>query len=105
MRIVPVVPTLGICDGASKPRWVKASSPENQNHKTMKHAIYTALLAAAFIVASLPTFGAVQLRVSDGTPAGTVLITDQDPNDENPQLGVVAYNGPVGTNWLFNNTS
>jgi hypothetical protein len=71
----------------------------------MKHAIYTALLAAVLVVTSLPTFGAVQLRVSDGTPAGTILVTDQDPNDENPQIGVVAYNGPIGTNWLFSFTT
>src|SRR5687768_5481024 len=68
--------------------------------KTMKHAIRTALLTAALTVASLPSFGAVQLRISDGTPAGTLIVTDQDPNDANLLPGVVAYFGPVGANWL-----
>ncbi len=67
--------------------------------KTMKHGIST-LLSALLVIVSLPTFGAVQLRVSDGTPGGTLVVTDQDPNDTNPLIGVVAYFGAVGANWL-----
>jgi uncharacterized repeat protein (TIGR01451 family) len=66
----------------------------------MKHAIKTVLLTAALLAVSISTYGAVQLRVSDGTLAGTLVVTDQDANDSNPLVGVVAYFGPVGTNWL-----
>jgi len=40
-----------------------------------------------------------QLRISDGTVAGTITITDNDPNDLSPLTGLVEYSGPVGANW------
>ncbi len=66
----------------------------------MKRTIKTAALSALLIATSLSSFGALQIRLSDGTPAGTVTVTDGDANDFNPAPGFVGYSGAVGTNWL-----
>ena len=66
----------------------------------MKPTTKNVLLFAIYLAITIPTFGALQMRLSDGTPAGTVTITDQDGSDFNPAPGLVGYSGPVGTNWL-----
>ena len=50
--------------------------------------------------------GVAQLRISDGTPEGTIIITDDDANDlVNTTPGMIIYVGPVVTNWTVNVTS
>jgi len=66
----------------------------------------TAMLIIAVFAGSFSNaFATLQLRLSDGTPAGTVLVADGDPADSNPELGAVLYNGPVGANWTVNVSS
>ncbi|MDB6056282.1 MAG: hypothetical protein JWO95_126 [Verrucomicrobiales bacterium] len=45
-----------------------------------------------------------QLRLSDGTPAGTIVITDQGLNDSSGVAGQISYAGSVGT-WTINITT
>ena len=66
----------------------------------MKHALRFVLFVAASLAACLPVSATLALRISDGTPAGTLVIVDQSPDDFNNVVGAVSYTGPVGTNWL-----
>ena len=67
----------------------------------MNRALKCAALCAALATAAMPASATLQLRVSDGTPAGTIIIIDQGIDDSNPTLGVVSYSGPVGSQWLI----
>jgi len=67
----------------------------------MNRVLKCAALCVALATAAPPASAALQLRVSDGTPAGTLIITDQGIDDANPTLGVVSYTGPVGSQWLI----
>src|SRR5690348_4921684 len=49
-------------------------------------------------------YAAAQLRLSDGTVAGTVTITDNGPGDSSPATGVITYSGPVGASWALSVT-
>jgi hypothetical protein len=71
-----------------------------KKNKTMKHALRFVMCAAALLATAFPAAAALQLRISDGTPGGTIVVTDQDPNDFNLTVGAVSYSGPIGTNWL-----
>jgi hypothetical protein len=46
-----------------------------------------------------------QLRISDGTPGGTIVITDQGPGDSSATPGQITFSGPVGTGWSINVTT
>jgi len=71
----------------------------------MKRVTKVALLASALFLAGLSNaFATAQLRLSDGTVAGTVTVTDQGPGDADPTPGVVLYSGPVGSDWILNIT-
>ena len=61
-------------------------------------------LVAGLLAAGLVQPFAAQLRLSDGTPGGTVIITDQGPGDSNPAPGWIAYVGPVGSKWYLDVT-
>ncbi len=67
----------------------------------MNRAFKFAAWCAALVTAVAPASAALQLRISDGTPAGTFIITDQGAGDSNPTVGVVSYSGPVGSQWLI----
>ncbi len=67
----------------------------------MNRALKCAALCAALATAAIPASATMQLRVSDGTPAGTIIIIDQGIDDADPTLGVVSYSGPVGSQWLI----
>ena len=71
----------------------------------MNRALKCAALCAALATAAGPASAAVQLRITDGTPAGTILVNDQGVGDFNPDVGVVSYTGPVGTQWSVNFTT
>lgn len=43
------------------------------------------------------------LSLSDG--GSTVTVTDEGVGDTSPGVGVITYNGPVGTNWTVNVTT
>jgi len=75
------------------------------NTITRKARMTALAVAASLAVASSSTTFGAALRLSDGTPGGTVVIVDQGPGDGNPQVGVVSYVGPVGINWIFNGTA
>ena len=52
--------------------------------------------------ATLNAGATAQMRLSDGTPAGTITITDNGPGDVDPTVGQIFYIGPVGANWNVN---
>jgi len=64
------------------------------------------LLTCGSLVAGLhQAHAAAQLRLSDGTVAGTVTIVDDGAGDSlNTTPGAIAYIGPVGPNWTANVT-
>ncbi|MGZ5528065.1 MAG: hypothetical protein ACXWJB_05280, partial [Limisphaerales bacterium] len=66
----------------------------------MRKVISCALLA--LLANSLVLHAAPQLRLSDGT--ATITVVDGDANDQQPDAGVVMYNGPVGSKWQINVT-
>lgn len=68
----------------------------------MKKFAKAAVVGLALCAVHYEASAAVQLRLSDGTVAGTIVITDQDSNDQNPTVGAVSYNGAVGANWILN---
>jgi len=71
----------------------------------MKRITTTILACGALALAAQHAGAAAQLRVSDGTVAGTVTVVDDDPNDSlNTTPGAIAYIGPVGPNWTANVT-
>lgn len=79
---------------------------KNQKQKTMKIYKSSLVLAGALFAGGLSDATAdAQLRLSDGTPGGTILIVDQGPGDSNTNLGVVSYNGGVGVNWIVGTTA
>lgn len=58
-------------------------------------------LAASLLAASLTGASAAsQLRLTDGTPGGTITIVDQGPGDSNSVVGAIFYTGDVGPNWF-----
>jgi hypothetical protein len=63
------------------------------------------VVIALFALCSSQAFATVQLRLSDGTVPGTVVVVDQGPGDSNPDAGIVLYIGPVGPNWTVNVSS
>ena len=66
--------------------------------KIYKHSV---VLAAALFAAGLSdATAAAQLRLSDGTPGGEIVIVDQGPGDSNPEVGAIVYTGGVGVNWI-----
>lgn len=72
----------------------------------MKRSTRVTLLLVSLFTVCLPNARAtVQLRLSDGTVPGTIVIVDQAPNDSNPDPGTVLYIGPVGPNWTVNVSS
>lgn len=71
-----------------------------KKNKTMKHALRFVLCAVALLNSALSASAALQLRISDGTPGGTITVVDQDINDFSPIVGAVSYSGPIGTNWI-----
>lgn len=66
----------------------------------MKHALRFVLCAVVWLATALSSSAALQIRISDGTPGGTVTVLDQSLDDFNPVEGAVSYTGPVGLNWL-----
>ena len=66
----------------------------------MKKRALITLLAATALAAQLPSAFSAGLRILDGNPADTVVIEDNSAQDLNPDVGAVAYSGPVGTNWV-----
>ena len=66
----------------------------------MKHTLHLVLCAVVWLATALSSSAALKLRISDGTPAGTVIIEDQGPDDFLPIVGVVAFSSPIGTNWI-----
>src|SRR6185437_3602963 len=71
----------------------------------MKRITTTILACGALALAAQHAGAAAQLRLSDGTVAGTVTVVDDDPNDSlNTTPGAIAYIGPVGPNWTANVT-
>lgn len=68
----------------------------------MKHTLRFVLCAVAWLATALSSSATLQIRISDGTPAGTLVITDQSPDDFNAEVGAVSYTGPVGANWTAN---
>ena len=56
---------------------------------------------AALVTAAAPVSAALQLRISDGTPSGTFIVSDQGLEDIDPTVGIVSYSGPVGSQWLI----
>jgi hypothetical protein len=72
----------------------------------MKSINKAAALAGVLCLTSLSSgYAAAQLRLSDGTVPGTIVITDNDPNDQNPAVGAIHYIGPVGPNWSISVSS
>ena len=63
------------------------------------------LIISVFTLCLSNALATVQLRLSDGTVAGTVVIVDQGPGDSNAAPGAVLYIGPVGPNWTVNVSS
>ena len=60
----------------------------------------TAICFLSAITAATPSAFSAGLRILDGNPADTVVIEDNSPQDLNPDVGAVAFSGPVGTNWV-----
>ena len=65
----------------------------------MKHTLRFVLCAVVWLATAFSISAALQIRISDGTPAGTITVTDQSPDDFNLSVGSVSYSGPVGVNW------
>jgi hypothetical protein len=64
------------------------------------------LACSAVALATQHAGATAQLRISDGTVAGTVVITDDGPGDSaNTTPGVITYSGPIGANWFLNVTT
>lgn len=66
----------------------------------MYRPLKLAALCAALAMAAAPAFAALKLKVSDGTPGGTITVTDQAPGDANATPGIVGYTGPIGSQWI-----
>ncbi len=58
------------------------------------------ICAAVLLASGLMASATLTMRLTSG--ATIVLIPDQSALDDNSQVGVVAYNGPVGPIWFFN---
>lgn len=73
----------------------------------MRKNLITALTVCGITTAALyQAEAAAQLRISDGTVAGTIVINDDGPGDSaNTSPGVITYAGPVGANWFLNVTT
>ncbi len=54
----------------------------------------------SLILFAMSASAALQLKLSDGTVAGTVVITDEGPGDAFPGEGIIQYIGPVGDKWV-----
>lgn len=60
---------------------------------------YFALSLGVLAASSLAASATVQLRLSDGI--NTIVVADQGPDDLDPAVGVVVYQGPVGSTWVL----
>jgi hypothetical protein len=66
----------------------------------MKTLLGSILVLSLCVASEHPASAGAQLRLSDGTPGGTIIITDDGPGDSaNTTPGIIAYSGPVGANW------
>lgn len=69
----------------------------------MKKLTTTILACSAVALATQYAGATAQLRISDGTPEGTIIVTDDGPGDSaNTTPGQITYSGPVGANWFLN---
>jgi hypothetical protein len=64
---------------------------------------YFALSLGVLAVSSLAASADVQVRLSDGV--NTVVVADQGPDDLDPLVGVVNYQGPIGPMWVVTVTT
>jgi hypothetical protein len=72
----------------------------------MKKFNGTLILAGTLLAGGYSdAFATLQLRLSDGTVPGTVLLVDNDSNDSRAEVGIISYVGPVGANWIVNVTT